>query len=79
MPTSLPTRKRIRPPIDERALTLLYFLIVIVLLSTMIKNPTFAGLVSNGLQAEFEVSNPLGDDQAMVLASSPSIDRCYCD
>jgi hypothetical protein len=71
MPTNLPDRKRIRPPVDGRSLALMYSLVVAVLLSTMINHPAFFDIVSKGLQAEFTIGNPPGDDQAIVLAKAP--------
>jgi hypothetical protein len=57
----------------------MYALVVAVLLSTMINHPEFFDTVSNGLQAEFTLANPLGDDHAIVLAKAPDSVQCHCD
>jgi hypothetical protein len=79
MPTNLPDRKRIRPPIDGTTLALMYSLVVAVLLSAMLNHPKFFDVVSTGIQAEFATSNPLGDDQAIVLAKVQHSSQCYSD
>jgi hypothetical protein len=79
MPTNLPDRKRIRPPVDGRSLALLYSLIVAVLLSAMINHPGFFDIVSKGIEAEYAISNPLGDDQAMVMERALQSGQCNCD
>lgn len=79
MPTNLPDRKRIRPPVDGTTLSLMYSLVVAVLLSAMINHPHFFDVVSTGIQAEFATSNPLGDDQAILLAKVQQSSQCFCD
>jgi hypothetical protein len=79
MPTSLPIRKKSPPPTDGKELAVLYASIAAVLLSFIMHHPDAATWVSNGMQAEFTTSNPLGDDHEIVLAHVPSRDDCHCD
>jgi hypothetical protein len=45
----------------------------------MMNHQKFSDLISNNAQAEFAVGNPLGDDQAIVLAKAAASSRCFCD